>query len=131
MSFLYKQTIIKLTTAQLEKILEETNLAALAPIDVRPLRTASSATSAATTTADATTATITSGTTSSSAASSTVEMCLSQGRSVSNEALSEIRNSIFSHQKSNEVVFLEVHFWEVGGGEGPLLSNGREDTLFI
>ena len=38
MSFLYKQTIIKLTTAQLEKILEETNLAALAPIDVRPLK---------------------------------------------------------------------------------------------
>ena len=130
MSFLYKQTIIKLTTAQLEKILEETNLAALAPIDVRPLRTASSTTSAATT-ADATTATTTSDTTSFSAASSTVEMCLSQGRSVSNEALSEIRNSIFSHQKSNEVVFLEVHFWEVGGGEGPLLSNGREDTLFI
>ena len=34
MSFLYKQTIIKLTTAQLERILEETNLASLPTIDV-------------------------------------------------------------------------------------------------
>lgn len=41
MSFLYKQTIIKLTTAQLEKILEETNLASLPPIDVRPLNSTS------------------------------------------------------------------------------------------